>query len=79
MMPSKKDRIIALVKERGPISGAAIYKAIRPEGANGGEVVSAIADEGGVMKDDGSDMLYVLASPQEQHYYIDQGYIPIKG
>ena len=61
-MPSKKDRIIALVKERGPVDDEAIYLAIRKATRRGGatlnEVRRAIVDEGGMMKKDGDDTFF---------------------
>ena len=75
-MPSKKDRIIALVEEQGPISGEAIYRATKEDR---GFVRRAIADEGGMMKDAGDDDFYVVPeSPQARDDYMNQGYVPIK-
>lgn len=77
-MPSKKDRIRALVKERGPISEAAIYKELR---VSKDDTRRAIADLGGMMKE--SDVepfgLFVIpVSPEERDAFGDQGYVPIK-
>lgn len=78
-MPSKKDRIIALVKERGPIDDEAIYRATRPRGAVVNDVRRAIVDEGGMMKEDGDDIFFVIpASPKERDALVGQGYVPIK-
>ena len=78
-MPSKKDRIIALVKERGPIDDEAIYRALRPGGPNDREVRMAIFDDGGMRKEDGDKTFYVIpASPEERDAFGDQGYVPIR-
>ena len=78
-MPSKKDRVIDLVKEKSPIGDEDIYRATRPKGAVPNEVRRYIVDEGGMMKEDGDDVFFVIpASPEEREKYESQGYVPIR-
>ena len=81
-MPSKRESIVALVSERGPIGDFAIYS----HKYNGkklmvsvNEIRRAIADDGGMMKEDGADVFFLIPSSDESRADLEeQGFAPIK-
>ena len=78
-MPSRKDRVIAIVRERGPIDDESVYRSLRPGGVSINEVRRFIVDDGGMMKKEGVDAFFVIpASPEEREKFEGQGYVPIK-